>query len=349
MIKYFTNLKFNKEGVIIVFKKREISVLVLLLCVVCSCIVLDNNACAEEKIFKFRLGHVLPASSLNHKAAEHFAELVANKTNNRVEIEIYPASQLGSEKDHADAVAMGVLDFALLGMGEIDKRYKPTNVIDGPFVFRDREHQVKFFNSNLYKQMCDEMAETINIRPISSFYFGTRYLTCNTIIKNPDDLKGKKIRCPDQPIFMATVRAMGAAPTPMAISEVYLALQQGVVDGQENPYSMIITMNFYEVQKYVMTTGHITSGNYIFTNEKFLNELPSDIRNSILEAGLETEDWKNERAFEEEDNILNEIVNKGMQVIEVDREAFIKAAQPVYDEYEKVWGEGLLEEIRAIK
>jgi TRAP-type C4-dicarboxylate transport system substrate-binding protein len=135
----------------------------------------------------------------------------------------------------------------------------------------------------------------------------------------------------------------------MAFSEVYLALQQGVVDGQENPAVAITSMKFFEVQKYLIKTGHIAQGNHIFVSEKVFKTLPEDIQKAILEAGQETADWVNEQAFALEDKLLKELVEKGMTIVEPDREAFIKAAQPLYDEYESQWGEGLLEDIRAIK
>lgn len=304
----------------------------------------------DAKSYTLKMGHVLPADHLNHLGSEHFAKLVNEKTNGRVTIEVYPAAQLGSEKDHADAVAMGTLDFALIGMGEIAKRYKPALIFDGPFIFRDRNHLINVFKSDLFAKMADEMAAQAGIRPIGGTYYGTRHVTTSKIpVKTPEDLKGVKLRCPDQPMFVGVVKAMGATPTPMAFSEVYLALQQGVVDGQENPAAAITSMKFFEVQKYLIKTGHIAQGNHIFVSEKTLKKLPEDIQKAIIEAGQETADWVNKQAFELEDKLLKELEENGMTVIEPDRDAFIKAAQSLYDEYESQWGKGLLEDIRAIQ
>ncbi|WHH59081.1 sialic acid TRAP transporter substrate-binding protein SiaP [Petroclostridium sp. X23] len=309
-----------------------------------------TEAPKDEKTYTFKMGHVLPTDHLNHLGSEHFAKLVNEKTGGKVTIEIYPAAQLGSEKDHSDAVAMGTLDFALIGMGEIAKRYKPALIFDGPFIFRDRDHLINVFKSDLFAKMADESAAKAGIRPIGGTYYGTRHVTTSKVAaKTPEELKGLKLRCPDQPMFVGVVKAMGATPAPMAFSEVYLALQQGVVDGQENPAAAITSMKFFEVQKYLIKTGHIAQGNHIFVSEKVFKTLPEDIQKAILEAGQETADWVNEQAFALEDKLLKELVEKGMTIVEPDREAFIKAAQPLYDEYESQWGEGLLEDIRAIK
>lgn len=173
--------------------------------------------------------------------------------------------------------------------------------------------------------------------------------TGKVAVKSPADTKGLKIRCPDQPMFVGVVISMGATPTPMALSEVYLALQQGVVDGQENPVATINSMKFFEVQKYLSKTGHIAQGNHIFVSDKTLKKLPPEFQKVVLEAGQATADWVNKQAFELEDKLISELQSKGMTVIEPDREAFIKAAQPIYAEYEDKWGKGLLEKIRAIK
>jgi C4-dicarboxylate-binding protein DctP len=287
---------------------------------------------------------------MNNKASEHFAQLLNEKTDGRVKVEVYPAAQLGSEKDHSDAVSMGSLDFALIGMGEIAKRYKPALIFDGPFIFRDRDHLISVFKSDLFAQMADEMAEQSGIRPIGGTYYGTRHVTTSkNAVETPEDLAGLKIRCPDQPMFVAVVKGMGATPTPMAFSEVYLALQQGVVDGQENPAAAITSMKFFEVQKYLVKTGHIAQGNHIFVSEKVFKSVPEDIQEAIIEAGSETADWANKQAFEIEDKLLKELQENGMTVIEPDRDAFIEAAQPIYDQYESEWGKGLLEKIRDIK
>jgi C4-dicarboxylate-binding protein DctP len=297
-----------------------------------------------------KLAHVLPTDHLNHSVALKFADLVNEKTKGQVIIEVYPASQLGNEKEIIDAVAMGTLDFALCGFGEVAKRYDPALIFDGPFIFKNREHLAKVFKSEVFEEMMNGMKEEAGIAMISPGYYGTRYVTTtDTIVTRPEDLNGLKLRCPDQPMFVAVTEAMGATPTPMAFSEVYLALQQGIVDGQENPPAAITSMKFFEVQNYLAMTGHIIQANNIFGSSKVLNKLPDDIQKAIEEAGKEVSEFQIEEAFAIEDQLLKDLESNGMIIIEPDHNAFVEAVTPIYEEYEEKWGKGLLEKIRSVK
>lgn len=317
----------------------------------------NNTATTEEATeettaepITLKLGHVLPTDHLNHTAALKFADLVKEKTNGQVTIEVYPASQLGNEKEIIDAVAMGTLDFALCGFGEVAKRYDPALIFDGPFIFRDREHLAAVFKSEVFEELMDGMKEKAGIEMVSPGYYGTRYVTTtDTEVKTPEDLNGLKLRCPDQPMFVAVTKGMGATPTPMAFAEVYLALQQGVVDGQENPPAAITSMKFNEVQNYLIKTGHIIQPNNIYGSSKVLDKLPEDIQVAIEEAGKEVSEFQISESFDIEDRLLKELEANGMTIIEPDHDAFVEAAASVYEEYEEKWGKGLLEKIRSVE
>ncbi len=299
--------------------------------------------------YTLRLSHVLPTDHQNHKTALKFAELVSEKTGGKVTIEVFPAAQLGNEKEIIDAVAMGTLDFALCGFGEVTKRYPVSGIFDAPFVFRNREHLAQVYKTDVFWNIMEDMKK-VNIEMIAPGYYGTRHVTTtDTPAKTPADLNGLKLRCPDQPMFVATTKAMGATPTPMAFSEVYLALQQGVADGQENPAAAITSMKFYEVQKYLVKTGHIIYGNHIFGSTRTLDKLPADLRAAVEEAGKEVSEYWINASFSDEDALLNGLVEKGMTIIEPDLDAFVKNAQFIYDDNEATWGEGLLETLRAVK
>lgn len=305
---------------------------------------------SSKKTYTMKIGLVLPLDHTNGKGALKFAELVKEKTNGQVKVDVYPSSQLGGEKEITDALTMGTLEFALIGMGDVAKRYKPALVLDGPFVFRDREHLIKVFKSQVFKDMVEEMAQKINVRVIGPLYYGTRHVTTGKVAaKTPDDLKGIKLRCPDQPMYVETVKVLGATPTPMAFSEVYLALQQGVVDAQENPVATIKAVKFNEVQKYLIKTAHIVQPNHILASEKVLKSLPDDIRKAILEAGAEAAEWTVKEAFAAEDKIFEELKAGGMTIIEPERALFEERAKELHKKYAKQWGEGLLEKIQAVK
>jgi len=303
------------------------------------------------KSYKFRFGTIQPADAPVGRGAAKFAELVGVKTGGRVTVEVYPASQLGNEKDLIDAVEMGTLEFALGGVAEWAKRYKPVIIFEGPFVYRDRDHFLKAYSSPVGQEVFEGLVKKTGARSLALMYYGTRHVTTGkTPAKTPKEMSGLKLRCPDQPLYLQVTRAMGARPTPMAFSEVYLALQQGVVDGQENPAATIATMKFYEVQKYLIKTGHIISGVYIWTNEKFLTGLPADLQQAIKEAATEAATWANAGSFKLEDEFLKRLTEEyKMTPVEPDRQAFIDAAQPLLAEYEAQWGKGLLEKVRAVK
>jgi TRAP-type transport system periplasmic protein len=305
----------------------------------------------EGKSYKFRFGTIQPADAPVGRGAAKFAELVGTKTGGRVTVDVYPASQLGNEKDLIDAVEMGTLEFALGGVAEWAKRYKPVIIFEGPFVYRDRDHFLKAYGSSVGQEVFEGLVKKTGARSLALMYYGTRHVTTGkTAAKTPKEMSGLKLRCPDQPLYVQVTRAMGARPTPMAFSEVYLALQQGVVDGQENPAATIATMKFYEVQKYLIKTAHIVSGVYIWTNEKFLTALPADLQKAIKEAATEAAAWANAGSFKLEDEFLKRLTEEyKMTAVEPDRQAFIEAAQPLLAEYEAQWGKGLLEKVRAVK
>lgn len=306
----------------------------------------------EATMYKLRFGNVFSNDHPVGQGGLKFAEIVEEKTNGRVTVEVYPSMQLGSEKDMFDSVAMGTLDFSLVGPGEPGKRFSPLLVLEAPYIFKDRDHFMRVLNDKKIQGILfEKMIEQSGIRAVCSFYYGTRYLTTgDTLVRTPEDVAGLKIRIPETPMLTAIMRYMGATPMPMAFSEVYLALQQGVIDGQENPYATIYANKFYEVQDYVMDTAHQTGPLFIVANEKRLNKLPQDLKDAIIEAGNEAGKYTSALMFSEEDRYLEKLKNeKSIEFIKVDRAAFEERMKPLYEEYEEKWGSGLAEMIRSIQ
>lgn len=306
---------------------------------------------AQAKTDHYRLATIQPPDSPLGKAATKFADLVKEKSAGAVIIDVFPASQLGNEKDIIDGVEMGTINFTLAGTAEWAKREKAMKIFEAPFVYRDREHLLKFYESQAGQDVIGKLTKKSGVRSLGFLYYGTRNVTTGKIAaKTPADLNGAKLRCPDQPLYVETVKAMGANPTPMAFSEVYLALQQGAVDGQENPPATIVNMKFYEVQKYMIKTGHIIAGVMLWTKDSFFSKLPAETQQVIAAAAKEAMAWGNDYAFNLEDDYLNKLGHEfGMTIIEPDKQAFTEAAQPLLEKYEKEWGEGLLEKVRAVQ
>ena len=296
----------------------------------------DSDTVVAKPIH-YKLGTIQPPDAPIGKGAQKFADLVKDKTNGQVIIDVYPASQLGNEKDIIDGVEMGTVEFTVAGVAEWAKRYKAMSVFEAPFVYRDREHLLKFYESSTGQELLSDFTVKVGARSLGFMYYGTRNVTTGSVpARTPADMAGLKLRCPDQPLYVGAVKAMGANPTPMAFSEVYLALQQGVVDGQENPPATIVTMKFYEVQKYLIETGHIIAGVMIWTKDDFFKGLAPDIQAAIKGAAKEASDWTNDYAFKMEDEYLEKLGTEyGMTRIVPDKAAFINSAQDLLKSFEK--------------
>lgn len=302
---------------------------------------------ATGESFQLKLGHIQPIDHPSGLGAEKFAEFVKEKTDGKVTVSVFPASQLGNEKELFDAVELGSIDMAMIGYGEPAKKFSDIGILDAPFLANDREHLVRILNSDTVQSLYNQMPDHMNAKALCGFYYGARYLTTSKHeVRNPDELKGLNIRVPDQKLYIDTLAKMGASATPMAFSEVFLALQQGAVDGEENPLASIAANKFDQVQKYLIKTEHIMGANALYVSSKTLENLPKEYVSAIEEAAKEAADWINEKSFEAEDTYKQQLVDNGMVLIEdVDKEAFKAATAPIYDDFDQ----NLVEEIRNIK
>jgi len=225
-------------------------------------------------------------------------------------------------------------------------RLEPAwGLIAGQYVFKDAESMFKVLSGPIGEEIRNRLITKRNIRVLGIGYLGARHLTANKPIYRPEDLKGLKIRIPNIPLRKASFNAWNAAPTPMAFSEVYLALKQGVVDGQENPLPQIIAAKFYEVQKYLILTGHALNPEILLISEKKFQSLPEEYRNILLEGA----NVFKETSFEEYNTLkyelLEKLLDEGMIVMKPDIEAFREAVKDVPYQFEEEWGEGLYEKV----
>lgn len=294
-----------------------------------------------------KLAHIMTADHPNGLGAEEFARLVSEKTNGKVTVDVFPASQLGNEKEIFDAVEIGSVDFAILGYGDPAKKYADVGIFDAPYLANDRDHMIRILNSEVTKELFEEMTNHMDAKALSGFYFGARYLTTNSAeVYGPSDMKGLNIRVPDQQMYIDTMSAMGAKATPMAFSEVFLALQQGVIDGEENPLASIATNKFDQVQKYLIKTEHIIGTQALYGSTQTMDSLPEEYADAVQQAAEETAEFINQKAIEAEDKYLDELQENGMVLIEdVDKEAFKEATEGVYSAF----SEEIVTKIREIE
>jgi len=274
-----------------------------------------------------------------HGDAVTFKNLVESASNGRIKVEIYPANQLGSEREQLEAVKMGTVEMCNVSEGSVAGIFPEILVLGIPYLFESAPLAWKVLDGPFGKDLMEEMRKKTGVRTLTITENGYRNFT-NRIrpVHKPEDMKGLKIRTMENPAHMEMVRALGASPTPVAWGETYTALQQKVVDGQENPVSLIAAMKFYEVQKYLTLDGHVYSIDFTFINDAFLQKLPKDLRRIVEDAAIiggtfHRGDQQYTSAIGVED-----LIKKGMEVYvptpaEID--AFAKATQPRVVEWVK--------------
>lgn len=246
-----------------------------------------------------------------------------------------------------EAVSFGNLEMTLTG---VLVSYEPLlAILELPYLFENREQVVKFQESEAALELVKSI-EKNNIKLIAFYENGFRQMTNNTRpILTPEDVKGLAMRTPENPAQMETFKQLGAIVTPMASTELYSALQQGVVDGQENPLQNIVSNKFNEVQKYLSITNHIYNSGYVIINNDFFNALPQDLQAIILEAAKSSQIWQMQYCADSDDGLLEQMKNDSIEVSMPDIAPLQKAVEPVYDVFIKQHGEKAQKLIDAAK
>jgi len=277
------------------------------------------------------------------------AETVAQKTNNRIQIQVFPGAQLGTGKDMIEAVVFGSQAMVTEGAAMFSQWSPRLSIMEAPYIFRDVDHMYKAMKGPIGQEMQDELVAKRGLRSLGVLYYGVRHLTANKEVHTPADVKGLKLRVPEVPLYLEMARAWGANPTPMAFAELYLALKQGTVDAQENPIPTINSGKFYEVQKYLILTGHIMVPQFHAISDKLWQSLSPGDQKILQDAVDEGISFANDLVIKQEQSLADEFKKKGMQVITPDVEAFRKASMTAIPKLEEKWGKGLYEKITAIR
>jgi tripartite ATP-independent transporter DctP family solute receptor len=292
-----------------------------------------------------KLGHAVAPEHPYHLGAMKFAELVAQKTGNKVKIDVYPSTQLGNERDMVEGLQLGTIDLVVTSTGPLGGFVPKMFVVDLPFLFRDREHAYKVLDGPIGRELLEAFAGK-GIKGLAFWENGFRQITNNVRpIEKPEDLKGIKVRTMENKVHLAAFRAFGASPTPMAWSEVYTALQQKTIDGQENPVAIIYTQKIYEVQKYLTLTGHFYSPTPLLMSLKVFNGLPKDIQKIMLDTALECAAYERNLLRDSEAKQLAEVKAKGIQVTVPNKKPFQDAAASVYKEFKDQFGQEMIDKI----
>jgi tripartite ATP-independent transporter DctP family solute receptor len=276
---------------------------------------------------------------------------VNKRSNGRLQLIQYPAGALGSQAEAVDMLRMGSLAFLTSGPSILASFYDPVQVFSLPYLFKDREQAYKVIQSKIGQKIFNDIIlKKSGIRTIDFWYFGIRTLTTKDIaVTKPSDLAGVKIRCMDVPVAKNVIKALGANPTPVNFNELYLALQTGVVQGQENPIATIYSQKFYEVQNYIINTNHSVHVGTVHVSEQIWKKLSKQDQKMILDVFKEYKPIIDQKIDAATKSDLQKMVDRGVKVIDPDIAAFREYAnQYVWKVYGKEWGD-LIKEIQAVK
>ncbi|UOM36339.1 sialic acid TRAP transporter substrate-binding protein SiaP [Acuticoccus sp. I52.16.1] len=302
---------------------------------------------SAQTMLKF--AHVYESSEPYHTCAVAASDKLLAATDDRYGIEVFPASSLGKEVDINEGLGLGTVDIIYTGQLFAGRAYGPIAIGGAPFMFRDYEHWDHFRNSDLFKELSQGYEDATGNHIVSLTYYGARHVTSNKPILKPEDMKGLKIRVPNAPLYMMFPRATGANPTPIAFAEVYLALQQGTVDAQENPLPTIQAKKFYEVQDDINLTGHITDALLTIVGGPTWNQLSDEDKAALSTVLEETADCATQQIIDKENELAAWFKEQGVTVNEVDRGPFIEATKAMHNGDMATWDQETYDRLQAIK
>lgn len=312
--------------------------------------VFSGSTLAAE--FELTFGLNPGTSSNEYKAAVQFAEEVKEKSGGRIEVSLFPGAQLGDDRAMMDQVSEGALDITLAESARFQIYFPLAEVYALPYMIQDYPTAQKaLFDTKFGQKLIKKIHDEKNMTILAQAYNGTRQTTSNRAINSLEDMKGLKLRVPNAATNLAFAKHLGAAPTPMAFTEVYLALQTNSVDAQENPLSTIQAQKFYEVQKYLAITNHILNDLLYLINNETLASLPEDLQQVMREAAQNASVYHTKLFVDGEAELIAFFEKEGVTVTRPDLAPFREALKPYYKEYiEKNGEEGkaAIAEIQAL-
>jgi tripartite ATP-independent transporter DctP family solute receptor len=294
--------------------------------------------------------HVYETSTPYHKWALWAADQVKAKTDGRYEIQVFPAASLGKENQINEALSLGTVDMIYTGSTFVGRVHGDLAIPSAPFMLRDFDHFNAYADSALFREMGDAYKAKSGHQIVSLTYYGRRMVTSNKPVRTPADMKGMKLRVPPAPLFQMFTESVGANATPIAFSEVYLALSQGAVDGQENPLPTIQFKKFYEVQKNISLTGHIIDSLVTVVSGNRWNAMSDADKEAIASILKEAAAGAGKDILKAENELVQWFKDQGVNVIEdVDREAFREAAMKVHNGQHASWSKDVYDRFQAIR
>lgn len=283
---------------------------------------------------ELKLGHVGEPGSLFQISADEYARRVNEKLAGKVKIVTYGSSQLGGDKEMIQKLKLGTIDMAVpstVMSSEVDQ----FGIFELPYMVKDRAHMARIEKEVFWPSLAP-LAEKKGIKVLALWENGYRHITNNKKpVKLPEDLKGFKLRVPEGKWRVKMFQEYGANPSPMKFSELFTALQTGVMDGQENPFAQIYSAKLQEVQKFLSLSGHVYTPAYVLVGKNKFEKLPADVRKVLEDTAKETQAFVYQTAEKQESDLLAKLKQAGMQVNEVDKDAFVKASAGIYEDFGK--------------
>lgn len=295
---------------------------------------------------EIKIGHVLNSDHAWHTNLEGFAKDVTTETEGRVVVKVYPSAQLGNEKDVIEGLTLQTIDGGLIGGGSFQSIEPKFGIEALPYAWKDHQAAYNAMDGEIGEMLLG-ILESKGIKGLAWWENGFRNITnSKKPIVVPADMEGLKIRVTPDKMRLDTFNTLGASPMPINFGELYTALQQGVVDAQENPLAIIYSSAFYEVQKYLSLSGHIWGSALLCVNSSVWNKLSDEDKATVEKLAMKWRDKEREQIMAQEQDFLKKLTEKGMEINEVDKAAFKEAVQPVWQEYEPVFGKELMDLVR---
>lgn len=290
----------------------------------------DNGDGAVEEI-TWRLGHSYGLDSLENRSAERLADNIEEASNGNITVEVFPSSQLGSWEEMQEGLEVGSVDIVIESIGSLE-RYSDLAAIEGvPFLYEDADHYFSTWDSDLGTEMIQAIKEDSGFLLAGDMYRGPRVLNTTKPINNLADADGLKVRVPNQETYIRTWQALGTSPTPLSLNEVFSGLEQGAIEGQENPVNVARFNSFYEVAPYIAHTNHLYGSNHFQVWGETYDGWDEETRTIFDDAVAEVSEWARETSLQELDDNIAFLEENGVTFADVDRAEWVEATLDIAD------------------
>lgn len=333
--------------------KKLLTLVLIMVIAICTVFANGTEETASQQKMILRYAETNGAKDERALASEHFAKLVKEKTNGRIEIQIYPGGQLGKTKEVVQALQLGAIDMCNeppSNLKNLGCNVGYLDIVSLPFIFRDVDHAVAVMDGEFGQKLSEDINNSgFGVIALDHFVAGGRNFYATKPITKLSDMKGMKIRVQSAPLYIDTVTAFGASATPLDNSEVYSALQTGVIDGAENPVKGYLNNKFYEVAKYFSWSNYLIQPSTMFISEITWNRLSDADKAIFKECAKETTEWFQELTASKLEGQIQELIDGGVVFCDLeDYDAWVKAVDPIYAKYAAGY-ENLVEQIRNVK